>query len=705
MAYTQYSLLLKERGFNPAPVAGNIPFWANGKLNPKAKGTRLYEEFWDEQFDRCINGYDTAGIHIPGRYYWYLNFNVVNGLYGPQYPWYVDLDLEYFRLVDEVKKFQKMGIIAPKARRKGLSEKGKTILSHGLRFVEGYRGAITAGIEQYVVGLRKKFEAGEAKMVNEMRLNFLENNDKLYQIGYEVKDKIGGFVEDGYLGRLSFETMFDNPLKLEGEYFHDVICEESGRYKTLGSVIQSIKPALLFGNVMLGTFFIYGTGGNILSTSKDFKELWDNADTYGLVRFWVSGARLYYPFFGNPKQTKFIDPDTNEEIDAIPNLRQYEPYQIIGCEDIVAAENYIIKKTAELSKLPNKKRLKEHKQNLPLTIEEAFTSGGSNNFNDEKIYGTLFEIEGNPEYKEVVLDWIYTSTEGGVKRRVEPLQATWRPATKDDPDWKICYMYQPPRLDITDLDIGGIDGYNQDQTQTQKSLGAMCILRQGNRVNMEGEGIHHAEYPVFLYYKRPPRKELFFEICLQASTLYGLVKNVMCAAEQDFVIDYFMKNGGMRYLSKRPKTFDAPKTSQVNKFGAKMTGYSKPMIIGLVQSSVEDFVQFYKFPHLLRDLLAYDEEYIGTDWDSVDALAYAKMRIEDMKTRPRKNSEEVETGDPIWKFDKSGNAILVESTSEVSTGHVSIQVKDIKNQWRPAYGDNFSRAKNNDFLEDEIDDM
>jgi len=64
---------------------------------------------------------------------------------------------------------------------------------------------------------------------------------------------------------------------------------------------------------------------------------------------------------------------------------------------------------------------------------------------------------------------------------------------------------------------------------------------------------------------------------------------------------------------------------------------------------------------MLRDLLAYDEQYVGTDWDSVDALAYAKMRAEDMNTTPRKTGEvHTDTFDePQWKFDASGNAILV----------------------------------------------
>jgi hypothetical protein len=652
-----YQLRLKKRGFDPSPIAGNIPYWADEISNPRCVGTTAHEDFWNEQIDRCINGYETAGIKIPGRYYYYLNLMPLKGLKGSMYPLYVDLDLEYYNLVDYVKVHKKMGIISPKARRKGLSEKAKTILSHGIRFIPGYRGAITAGLETYVTGIRKKFEHGENAIRKEFRLNVLQDNEKIYQPGYEIKDPIGGYIIDGYNAMLSFETMYDDATKLEGEYFNDVICEESGQYKLLGQVIESIKPALEFGSEMIGSFWIFGTGGNILSTSKDFKDLWDNADIYNLEKFWVPGTRLYYPFFGNPLADTFEDPDNGKIIDSIPNLRKYQLWEIIGCEDVVAAEDYILKKRIEYSKLPNKAKLKKHNQSYPLTIEEAFTSGGSNNFDDEKIYNKLFQIEGKlNNYKEVVLEWSKNEEDSDS----DPVVSA-RPATVNDPVWKRVMVLQEPRKDVLDLDIGGLDGYNQDQTKTGSSLGAMVVMRQGNRVNMVDSGIRKSEYPVCLYYYRPPRKEDFYDICLKIAVWYGLKNNVMCSAEQDFVIDYFKKNGGTKYLSPRPKTFDTRRGQQVHKYGAKMTGSSKEIILGIVQSWVIDYVDDCEFPLILRDLLAYDEAYIGTDWDSVDAIAYAKMRIEDMKTRPRKsNDDEDMTPEIIWIPDERGNMILVE---------------------------------------------
>jgi len=679
-----YSPIIKHRGFDPSPVAGKIPLFADSINNPKSIYTKNYEEFWLEQVDRCKNGYHTGGVFIPGRYYYYLNFVPIRGLIkGRQYPWYVDIDQEFFTLVDFVKERKKPGVIIPKARRKGLSEKGKSILSHGVRFVENYRGAITAGLETYVNGLRNKFEDVENNIVSDLTLNQLKNNDKAIQFGYEIKNDLGSYIEDGYGGMISFETMYDDPLKLEGEYFHDVICEESGRYKLLGRVIESIKPALQFGSQMLGTFFIYGTGGNILSTSKDFKEYWDEAENLGFERMWVPGNRLYYPFLGNPVSTEpFKDEITGIEVDPIKNLRQYEPYQIIGCEDTVAAKEHILNTRIAYAKLKNKKKLKEHNQNLPLEIDEAFSSGGSNNFDDELVYEQLFNLQGDPNaYKEVILEWVTRKADDGSIERTGNVVA--RPATKNDPEWKIIKVYQEPVKDLIDLDVAGIDSYNQDQTQTTSSLGAMVVLRQGNRVNLQDRGIHDAEYPVCLYYRRPPRKEQFYEICLMISTWYKLLRNTMCSAEQDFVIDYYKKNNGIKYLSPRPKSFDTKGSKQMHQYGAKMTSSSKPIILGIVQSWILDYVQYCQYVEMLKDFLAYDEEYIGTDWDSTDALALAKMRVEDMRTRPRRRQDDSEDQDRIeWFQDSEGNILIKESSLPTGKKPKDIpENKEFRDNW------------------------
>ena len=61
---------LKKKGFNPMPVVrGGIPKEADSKLNPRCVGTPAWESFWKDQIYCILNGYQTGGWLLPGRYY------------------------------------------------------------------------------------------------------------------------------------------------------------------------------------------------------------------------------------------------------------------------------------------------------------------------------------------------------------------------------------------------------------------------------------------------------------------------------------------------------------------------------------------------------------------------------------------------------------------------------------------------------------
>jgi hypothetical protein len=120
-----------------------------------------------------------------------------------------------------------------------------------------------------------------------------------------------------------------------------------------------------------------------------------------------------------------------------------------------------------------------------------------------------------------------------------------------------------------------------------------------------------------------------------ASVLYNLQKNTMVSAEADLVIQFYKNHACTKYLSPRPKSFDSPNSELNNDYGAKMTVYSKPRMVGLLQSWVLDNIVWCFFLRTIQDLICYDDQNIGTDYDSADALGLILMRIEDMKKKPR----------------------------------------------------------------------
>jgi hypothetical protein len=150
----------------------------------------------------------------------------------------------------------------------------------------------------------------------------------------------------------------------------------------------------------------------------------------------------------------------------------------------------------------------------------------------------------------------------------------------------------------------------------------------------------------------------------------------MISAESDMVISYYKDNLGVKFLSPRPKKLDAPKSKLAHQYGVKMTGYSKPHMIGYMQSWVVDYARYCPFRDLINELLAYDEENIGTDWDIADALGIMLCRINDMNRKPRAKQKDNEYRKNIagltWRDGTivSGNKEDIEKALNIGDGFI-----------------------------------
>ena len=655
----EYKPIIKKAGFAPQPIAGKVPKWADGKINPNCIGTKSYDDFWEEQMYYCINGYTTGGIYLSGAYYHYLNFQIINGLHGPIYPDFVDLHYQMFKMVADVKKEGKVGIVIPKARRKGCTFVFTGIVDHGMRFIEGYKAGVAAGLETFVKGFRNKLYESYNNTSDEFKLNHLAKNKEELKLGYEESTAYG--YQETITGHIQFKTMQDSSEKFEGEYFHDVICEEAGVFDNVDKLVTSVGPAMRIGEKVIGTIYVFGTGGNMLRGARGFKHIWHNAESLKFVKFFIPAFRYHPPYYVGAKD------DHGKNIEKTDGLKKrfpkLKPEQLLGCEDVRPAEKSIRDERTRLSKNPDKRALIEHNQNYPLTVEEVFVSSGSNNFNSELLYGQGYEIDSlpMPKYTEHILEFV--RDENG--DMVTPLRVKQRAAKDSDKSYEIVKIYKHPKPGFRDLDVAGVDGYNEDKKTVMKSQGGIVVVRRNDRRKGDPNVEEPGRIPICTYYERPPRKEKHWEICLMIAVYYNLEHNMMISAESDSVIKYFKDMGAKKYLSPRPKAFDSKDTKQTHDFGVKMNSFSKPRMLGLLQTFVEDTTQYIWFPELINDLLAYDDENIGTDWDLADALGYALMRIEDMRRTPTKEDDGAPDPFAIRQWGVvNGQRVLVEGSEQ-----------------------------------------
>lgn len=658
----RYEPLIKLKKFDPRPIwRYGIPDFADSIHNPKCVGTVAHEDFWNEQIDRCTNGYLTGGLLIPGRYYYYLNFNQLLTVgRGYHLPEFVDLDYDFFDLVDYVKGTGKYvsdptaggkGIIMPKRRRCGVSHKmSQGVFSHGVRFNPGgYKAGIVAGVSDYADGFFAKFKENESRIPPELQLKAMSDDSK-WTACYDVRSSHENFIKDGSFNTVFCRTAFANENVFKGEVLNDCDFEEGGEFKHLMKCFSSTSACFMAGMEMVGTPFVQATGGKTNSSAKDFKAMLEDAEKLGLIQFNILGPRMQIGFYIGSVNAK-----TKKIAEDCPNIVKMQQElglsreQVLGCEDVAQTEKFIVERKEFLKTANNKEKYYEFLQDNPLTIADVFLNFSANPFDSEILSDRLYElsIKERPDYHKVLLNW--KVDKDGVE--LQPRQVEWKIAPDEMP-WDKCdglmHKHYLPQPGIKDGDVAGCDSYDLDQSNTTKSQGGFAVMRRRDR-----DGVI-IKMPIFIIRQRPKRREIFYDNCLKACVLYNLKYNCLVDVANSAIITHFENNQGAKYLAPRPKEFAAKNSEQDHKYGNKMTAQNKPQLLSLMQAWVNDYASECDFPELLSEINNYNVDDFDSDWDLADAWMLALLRDVDLKKAPRDESKEADRAKqfqlPEWKM-------------------------------------------------------
>jgi hypothetical protein len=659
--------IFKHHSFCPNPVVKyGIPDYADATSNPGVKATQSYRGWWEEQIDRCINGYWTGKMFIPGRYYYYLNFypmtTVGRRVHKPEY---VDMDYEFFMLVEKCKA-EGYGIISVKARRKGLSFKAGGVIDHGMRFTENsYTAGIMASRENYATDFYLKYKDSEAVVPEEFRVGKIKPGPETTILGWKEQGPTG-WIEKGSKNTLYVATTFAEANVFKGKKLNDCIFEEAGEDDKLESVYGATKDCFMVGSKMRGTPFIYGTGDK-MEKSGSFQNMWHEAEAHRLIKFFVSRRKLYHPAYVGAVDEREKDVSDTPYINAkYPNLANR-----IGMQDEKRAEELFHEELKLKMQSKNRQVVIDHLQNNPTNVIEAFNAFIDNNYNTDILLAQSMQLQRDEDrYRSYVLE--YVKDNNGIP--VQPLQVYSRKPVTDpkSPSFDDPYKYVHisndghPIEGYKNLHTAGLDGYNMDITKTASSLGAMDVMRRQPVDDMNVIG----NKSVCIYYNRPPRKEIFFEICLKIAIYYNLKRQVLCDAGSDSVIGYFKENGGEKYLAPRPKAYESDGSQQMHNYGIKFTGsgMQREIMEGMIQSDIEDNCGLWDFPHLCKDMMGYDSGR-GNDNDSDlhDAHGMALMQKALSKVKAVASSDgKIHRGRNDAYYDAEGNIQYRERTSQKS---------------------------------------
>lgn len=459
-------------------------------------GTTEYIKYWDEEMDRCINGYTAEdGDWISGYNYFYLNYcpilrlvlteytdrngrNRVRREKRREFPDFYDYDYYYYSAIQEAED-EGRHLVVLKKRGAGYSFKGASMLVRNYYCIPESKSFAIASESEYLVrdGLltkawdfmdfidehtawAKKRQAVNTKM--HRRASILTTDEK------------GNKIEIGYKSEIMGVTLKNDPNRARGKRGKLILWEESGSFKDILQAWQIARPSVEEDGIAYGLMVAYGTGGDEGSRFDGLREMFYNPSGYNIKGFsniWDEGAEgsecgFFVPVWANMSvldengNRLYMDKDGNSNIEKATEYAMSERQKVLdGASDSRAIDRYIAEN--------------------PLTPQEACLELSGNIFPKKELMAQLGLIRTNKKlqnHKQVGdLVWVNGELSWQIKKNGD---ITKYPLGRDDDHKGSIVIWEHPMKDAPPgLYIGGCDPYDHDKAGTN-SLGSTFIYKR-----------------------------------------------------------------------------------------------------------------------------------------------------------------------------------------------------------------------------------
>ena len=495
-----------------------ITFQQTGKYCNFASNTSEYYAYWDEQKRRCIDGYTADdGDYISGYNYFYLNFcpisrivnKIVNGklkrVNEVEFPDFWDYDYYYFNAVYEAEQ-QGKHLCVLKARRRGYSYKGGSMLCRNYYLIPNSKSFVYAGNKQFLTEdgiLTKAWDY----------MNFIDKNTAWgkkrsintamrKRAGFFTKDEYGNEIELGYKSEIQGVTLKDNPHVVRGKKASLILFEEGGSMPELAAAWQIARPSVEVDGIAFAPMIVWGTGGDDDSKFATLKDMFYHPEGYNcleLDNIWDENAVTQKCGFFAPQYSNmdirdnegnrlYMDKDGNTLKGAsIKYILEQRKKVLENATNTVAVDRYVAER--------------------PITPAEAMLEFGGNIFPKKELQEQLARIRTNKQLQnhKQVGDLIQTS-DGNLSWIIKKQgDITHYPLNKDDDPTGSIVIWEHPMKDAPiGLYIAGIDSYDYDQSGTN-SLGSCIIYKRIQNIES------YSDIIVAEYTGRPNTAEDFYE--------------------------------------------------------------------------------------------------------------------------------------------------------------------------------------------------
>ena len=452
-----------------------IFFQQHGCYTLAPRGTTDYNKYWEQETDRCINGYTAPdGEGITGYNYFYLNYSPIMRLKEEEYtdregnlrkrrqrilefPSFWDYDYYYFCAIEQAELEGKhMAVL--KCRQRGYSFKGGSMLVRNYMLIPGSKN--------FAIASEQKFLIGDGLLTKAWQImDFLDKHtawakQRLVSTrmertsGYKITDEFGKQTEQGYLSSITGITLKNDPERVRGTRAKLVLWEEGGKFPSLLDAWRIEQPSVETDDgKAFGLMIAFGTGGTEGASFEGLKELFYKPKSYNVLSFpniWDEGREntecaFFVPAYSNLES---FDDDGNQ----VYMDRDGNSYKEKAIENLIDQRNKV--KDGGASQQSIDRFISER----PIRPAEAVLELGKNIFPRKLLMDQLTRIRTNKKLqsmKHVVdLEW---DGNGQVKATEKPNgDITNYPLKKGDkPHGSVVIWEYPVKDPPLGLYIGG----------------------------------------------------------------------------------------------------------------------------------------------------------------------------------------------------------------------------------------------------------
>jgi hypothetical protein len=623
-------------------------------------GTNQYKEFWQEEWNRCVNGYTVGGVYITGEHYFYLNYSLIekevrlpNGYIQKEltFPDFITLDYYWYLQLEKTEnpiKFDlpvsyKQPLILGKARRKGWSFKNAAGAAWIYTFFKNTRTLVLSqeGDKSEYTFKMAINTINHLNEYTEFRQPTLVNRQDMIQSGW-IERVNGQDVTKGKKNIIEHLSLKDSPDKSAGRSLTRLIFEEAGQIRDLKKAYRFAEPTIRSGEIYTGIALIYGTGGDMDNATQDFASMFYNPDSFGIKSFeniyekneQSKESGLFVSEMWFRPGAKYVDKNnkTYEAVDKNGNVLHW-------------VAELALDEEREKAKGTSKTDYEVLLTQKCKTPSEAFLKPEGNVFPTAMIYDRITYLMTSDRYKRIATPGKFEWT----KEAEKPVK--FIPDLKSYPIWfyphkhsenteSAVLIYEAPPLDkfSSELYKIGVDPVRFSKSGG-KSLASILVYKQFNNFEQSYDVL------VAEYTGRFDDNDKIAEIALQLSLYYNKAEVMVENEAGQDMFNYFRRKGYEYLLARQPDSViaKAVTNSKMNRvFGApmndKMKEYGEKRILTWLleeRGTDEHGKKTYNLDYipsigLLQELLSYTR---FANCDRVMALMQVLFLVEENSER------------------------------------------------------------------------